>query len=171
MPDPRIDDVVFVMYVHSRPGVLAKIASMFYRRGLNIGTLTVGATREPELSKMVARVSGARGELERVALAIDNLVDVLSVELADGAALPAHELCLVRVAATDASARAAVLAAAASFEPSVVDVSEDSVVLEAAGTPAAMERFLAACAPFSVLDISRTGVTTRPGRHAPSLSG
>ncbi len=84
MAEPRPDaDVAFVIYVHNLPGALARIASIFHRRALNIETLTVGTTREPELSKMVVRVAGMRAELERVAAAISNLIDVLSVELSD----------------------------------------------------------------------------------------
>jgi acetolactate synthase-1/3 small subunit len=71
-----------VIYAHSRPGVLAKIASVFHRRALNIGALTVDATDDPERAKIVVRLVAPRATLERVALAIDNLVDVLSVELA-----------------------------------------------------------------------------------------
>lgn len=162
MTNAGCDDVLFVMHVHSRPGVLAKIASMFHRRGLNIHTLTVGTTHA-ERAKMVARVLGPRRELERVGLAIDNLVDVLSVEIADAAAADAHELCLVRVAAADEAARARVLQAVQSFQPAIVEANGDSLVLRAVGAPAQIEELLSALSSSPVIDISRTGATTKPG--------
>ena len=164
-------DAVLVIYAHSRPGVLAKIASLFYRRALNIRTLTVGTTHEAELSKIVIRVGGAGAELERVAAAIGNLVDVLSIELSALAALRAQELCLVRVGAAEEAARAALLAATAPFQPLLVDAGAPSVVREVAGTPADIDRLIDALAGFPVLDVSRTGVTAMPGMRAPSLRG
>lgn len=74
-------DMRFAIHVHNRPGVLAKIAAAFHRRGLNIRTLTVAETAEPEFSTMAIGVSAGRDELERVALAIANFVDVISVTL------------------------------------------------------------------------------------------
>lgn len=161
-------DALFVVYAHSRPGVLAKLAGVFYRRGLDIRTLTVGATREPELSKIVLRVAGSEAELQRIAAAIGNLIDVLSVEVADLAARRAHELCLVRVA-TDGAERRAVLQAARRFDAGLRDGEGQSIVLELVGAPARIEQFLAALEPFTVLDISRTGATTFPGLFSPTL--
>lgn len=172
MTDERREaDVILIAYVHNRPGVLAKIAGMFYRRGLNIRTLTVGSTHEPELSKMVVRVSGPRPDLERLVPSVGNLVDVLAVEMSDVDATRAQELCLVRVAAIDRADREAVLAAAAPFQPTLVDAGESSIVLEVAGSPAAIDLLLDTLARFNVLDVSRTGVTTLPGAGIPSLGG
>ena len=74
---------VFTVRTHDRPGVLAKIASAFHRRGLNIRALSVGRTRVPEVSEMLIHVEAPRADLERVAAAMRNLVDVLSVDLSD----------------------------------------------------------------------------------------
>ena len=74
-------DATLVIDAHSRPGVLAKIANMFYRRGLNIRTLTVDTTDEPEMAQIVIHVAGDRAELQRLTLSIGNLIDVVSVAL------------------------------------------------------------------------------------------
>lgn len=169
MPDRQNRrDAVFMVYAHSRPGVLAKLAGVFYRRGLDIRTLTVGATREPELSKIVLRVAGAEAELQRIAAAIGNLVDVLSVELHDLAACDAQELCLVRVAARGAE-RDAVLEAVRPFDAALRDGGAHGIVLGLVGAPARLEQFLAALDRFTVVDISRTGATTLPGLSSPRL--
>lgn len=161
-------DALFVIYAHSRPGVLAKLAGAFYRRGLDIRSLTVGATREPQLAKIVLRVAGSAAELHRIAAAIGNLVDVLSVEVADLAGRGAQELCLVRVA-TDGAAGSAVVQAAQRFAANLRDGDAQSIVLELVGTPVRIDQFLAALEPFTVLDTSRTGATTLPGVCSPSL--
>jgi acetolactate synthase small subunit len=84
MGDPPVEErVLLVVYAHNRPGVLAKIAGAFYRRGINICALSARPTREPELSKILVRVAAPRAELERVAAALRNLIDVLSVALSN----------------------------------------------------------------------------------------
>jgi acetolactate synthase small subunit len=77
-------DVVFVICAHRRRGVLARIAGTFDRRGLTVRTLTADAAPETELSTVVVGVDGPCAEGERVAAALRNLVDVLSVELSAG---------------------------------------------------------------------------------------
>jgi acetolactate synthase small subunit len=78
---PFADRILLVVHAHNRPGVLAKIAGAFYRRGINISALSARPTREPELSKVLVRVAAPRAEIERVAAALRNLIDVLSVAL------------------------------------------------------------------------------------------
>jgi acetolactate synthase-1/3 small subunit len=169
MAEPQSQrDALFVVYAHSRPGVLAKLAGVFYRRGLDIRTLTVGATHEPELAKIVLRVAAAEAELQRIAAAIGNQVDVLRVEVADLDGRGAQELCLVRVAARGAE-RDAVRAAVRPFRAALRDGEAHSMVLEMVGAPVRIEQFLAALDRFTVLDISRTGPTTLPGFDSPSL--
>jgi acetolactate synthase small subunit len=81
MTDARPADQLLIITVHSRPGVLARIANAFYRRGLNIRTLTVDETDEPEQARIVVRLAARREEMERLVPAIANLVDVLDVAL------------------------------------------------------------------------------------------
>ena len=82
MPDAEErTDVVFVICAHRRRGVLSRIAGAFDRRGLAIRTLTAGATTESELTRVVVSIDGPGGEGERVAAALRNLIDVVSVEL------------------------------------------------------------------------------------------
>jgi acetolactate synthase-1/3 small subunit len=75
-------DATLVIRMENHPGVLARIAAIFHRRAINIATLSVAPTAtNPRMSEMVLRAAGTRAELERLALAIDNLVDVYAVRL------------------------------------------------------------------------------------------
>ena len=74
-------DATLIARMQNRPGVLARIASMFHRRGINIHSLTVAPTSCLALSEMVLRTAGVPHDLERLALAMENLVDVDSVSL------------------------------------------------------------------------------------------
>jgi acetolactate synthase small subunit len=74
-------DVVFRISAHRRRGVLAKIAGTFDRRALAIRTFTAGESAAAELSTIVVRIDGPCAEHERLAAALRNLMDVVSVEL------------------------------------------------------------------------------------------
>ena len=76
----QLDEAVLVLYAHNRPGVLAKVASAFYRRGINIVALRASPTRRPDESEIEIHAVAPPGEIERVAAGLRNLIDVLSVE-------------------------------------------------------------------------------------------
>ena len=78
---PTTPETELIAIVHDRPGVLAKIAGACYRRGLDIAALSVAPTEEAERSRLVARVRGGRQDVARLGLALENLVDVLSVRI------------------------------------------------------------------------------------------
>ena len=54
--------------VENKPGVLARIAGLFSRRGFNIDSLAVGPTEEPTLSRMTIVVDAGEHALEHAAI-------------------------------------------------------------------------------------------------------
>jgi len=81
-----------------RPGVLARMTGMFYRRSLNIRSLSVGQEGDDGLVPIVVRVAGGAAEIERLALSMQNLIDVVSADvvpmpLTDGLE-PGYECCV-----------------------------------------------------------------------------
>ena len=79
--------------VEDRPGALARISTMFARRGFNIDSLAVGPTERPGVSCITLRVDCEQHSLEQIEKQIHKLVNVLRVtELAPGAAV-AHRDC------------------------------------------------------------------------------
>ena len=88
--------------VENKPGVLARIAALFSRRGFNIDSLAVGPTEHPDISRMTIVVNLEDLPLEQVTKQLNKLVNVLKiVELEDHGAVE-RELVLVKVRA-DAS--------------------------------------------------------------------
>ena len=108
--------------VENKPGVLARIAGLFSRRGFNIDSLAVGPTEHPEISRMTIVVSVADSPLEQVTKQLNKLVEVIKiVELEDRDSIE-RELLLVKVRA-DAETRGQVLDAVQLFRAKVVDVA------------------------------------------------
>jgi acetolactate synthase-1/3 small subunit len=159
------DTKILIAYVHDRPGVLTKIAAIFYRRGLNIRTLTVGSTAKAEVSKIVFRVAGGDEELQRLMLSVDNLVDVITVDIKEDTEATARELCLARVAIGLNHSDDALRAALSRFEPRVWRHEGDSVIIEVVDAPARIDAFIATLQEFDLLDLSRTGATAIPSTH------
>ena len=153
---------IFVAWVSDRPGVLTRIASVFFRRSINIMSLNVAHSQLPEVSKMVIRAAGTTRELERVRLQIERLVDTLRVDVLSPEHATLDELCFVRVEVSDERQHAALLTSVQAYGPRIVRVDTGSAVLSLTSTPATIDHFLRTLAPFGLVDVSRTGVTTAP---------
>lgn len=161
---------IFVAWVSDRPGVLTRIASVFFRRSINIMSLNVASTQISDVSKMVIRAAGTEQELERVRLQISRLIDTLRVDVLHPEQAVLDELCFARIRIESQAQHDAVLAAAEPYRPRIVRVDDASFVLTLTSTPTTIDHFLKMLEPFGILDISRTGVTTAPLREEP-LSG
>src|SRR5437016_4256014 len=116
--------------VENKPGVLARIAALFSRRGFNIESLAVGPTEHPDISRMTIVVNVEDLPLEQVTKQLNKLVNVIKIVELDPAAAVQRELVLVKVRA-DAATRSQVLETVRLFRAKVVDVAPDAVTSEA----------------------------------------
>jgi acetolactate synthase I/III small subunit len=143
--------------VENKPGVLARIAGLFSRRGYNIDSLAVGPTEHPEISRMTVVVDLEDSPLEQVTKQLNKLVEVLKVVELDGAASVQRELLLVKVRA-DLSSRSHVLETVQLFRAKVVDVSADAVVIEATGNSEKLDALLRVLEPFGIKELVQSGM-------------
>ena len=143
--------------VEDQPGVLARIASLFSRRGFNIESLAVGPTEHPGMSRMTIAVSVDDLPLEQVTKQLNKLINVLKIVELDPATSVQRELLLVKVKA-DADTRSQVLEAVQLFRAHVVDVSPDSVVIEATGNAEKLEALLRVLEPFGIKELVQSGM-------------
>jgi acetolactate synthase-1/3 small subunit len=96
------------------------------------------------------------------------LVHVLKIVELDNARSVQRDLLLVKVRC-DMRQRTDVLQVVDLFRAHVVDVSPDSLVVEAVGTPEKLEALLAALAPHDVREIVQSG-TVAIGRGSRSIT-
>jgi acetolactate synthase-1/3 small subunit len=146
----------FVVYVDNKPGVLNRVASLFRRRAFNIESLTVGRTEEPGVSRMTVVVDTDAYGARRLEANLYKLVPVKRVDDISASPSIVRDLALIKVAATDA-ARTQVLQLVDVYRARVVDVSPDSVVIEATGTEDKIDSLLEVLRPFGVKEMVRTG--------------
>jgi acetolactate synthase I/III small subunit len=145
--------------VEDKPGVLARVAALFSRRGFNIESLAVGATEQKDMSRMTIVVSAEDTVLEQVTKQLNKLINVIKIVEQDEDNSVARELVLIKVRA-DAGTRSQVSEAVNLFRAKVVDVSPESLTIEATGTPAKLEALLRVLEPFGVREIVQSGVVS-----------
>ena len=155
--------------VENKPGVLARVAGLFSRRGFNIESLAVGPTEHTEISRMTIVVNVEDLPLEQVTKQLNKLVNVIKIVELDPAQSVQRELLLVKVRA-DLSVRSAVLETAQLFRARVVDVSPESVTVEATGTADKLEALVRMLEPFGVRELVQSGMVAI-GRGPRSITG
>jgi acetolactate synthase-1/3 small subunit len=151
--------------VENKPGVLARIAGLFSRRGFNIDSLAVGPTEHPEISRMTIVVNVEESPLEQVTKQLNKLIEVIKIVELDGPQSVTRELLLVKVRA-DSETRGQVLETVQLFRAKVVDVSTDAVTVEVTGNADKLEAFLRVLEPFGVRELVQSGMVAigRGGR-------
>ncbi|WP_326644045.1 acetolactate synthase small subunit [Streptosporangium sp. NBC_01755] len=154
--------------VENKPGVLARVAALFSRRGFNIDSLAVGPTEHADISRMTIVVSVADLPLEQVTKQLNKLVNVLKIVELDPAQSVQRELTLIKVRA-DADNRSNVLELVNLFRARCVDVSSDAVTIEVTGTPDKLQAFIKVLEPFGIKELVQSGMVAI-GRGARSIT-
>lgn len=154
--------------VEDKPGVLARIAGLFSRRGFNIDSLAVGPTELPDVSRMTIVVSVEDLPLEQVTKQLNKLVEVIKIVELDGPGSVNRELLLVKVRA-DVDTRGQVLDAVQLFKARVVDVAPEAVTIEITGNADKLADFLRVIEPFGIRELVQSGMVAI-GRGARSIS-
>ena len=155
-----------VAYVEDKPGVLNRVASLFRRRAFNIESLAVGHTDQPEVSRMTIVVDTDELGARRLEANLYKLVNVLRVEDVTAEAAVVRDLALIKVAASG-STRAQVMQLCDVFRARVVDVTNESLVVEITGTEDKLDGLVDVLRPYGIIEKVRTGIVAmRRGPNA-----
>ena len=149
--------VVLSILVNNTSGVLSRVTGLFSRRGYNIDSLTVGETENPAFSRMTVSVTGDDIVLEQIEKQVNKLEDVKSVKQLTGEASVCRELILVKVEA-NREARPAINAIVEIFRAKIVDVADNSMMIELTGNQEKIEAFLNLLEGYEILELARTGI-------------
>lgn len=154
--------------VEDQPGVLARIASLFARRGFNIESLAVGPTEAAGVSRMTIVVNVAESPLEQVTKQLNKLINVLKIVELDNSAAVQRELLLVKVKA-DNNSRSSILETVALFRAKVVDVATDAITIEATGNHDKIQALLKVLEEYGIKELVQSGMVAI-GRGAKAVS-
>jgi len=156
-----------IAHVEDKPGVLARIASLFRRRGYNIASLTVGRTAEPGVSRLTLVIDADDDTARRIEANLYKLVNVLLVEDVTSVQAISRELALVKVRA-GAATRPRVLQVCEVFGARVIDMTAEMLTVELTATHDKIDDLVGVLAGEGVIEMVRTGVVamTRGERTA-----
>ncbi|MBW8780348.1 MAG: acetolactate synthase small subunit [Verrucomicrobia bacterium] len=143
--------------VENKFGVLARVAGMFSGRGFNIDSLNVAPTHDAALSRITVVLKGDDSSLDLCIKQLRKLVNVVDiVDFTEGQAV-VRELVLVKVKA-DTKTRSEIMQISDIFRTKIVNVSQESVIIEITGDEGKVSAFLKLVEPFGILELARTGV-------------
>ena len=150
--------VVLSILVNNTSGVLSRVTGLFSRRGYNIDSLTVGETENPAFSRMTVSVTGDDIVLEQIEKQENKLEDVKSVKQLTGEASVCRELILVKVEA-NREARPAINAIVEIFRAKIVDVADNSMMIELTGNQEKLDAFIKLIEGYEIKELVRTGIS------------
>ena len=142
--------------VENKPGVLARCASLFARRGFNIDSLAVSETENAQVSRMTLTVTGDDRVLEQICHQLEKLVDVIKVLDHTQDLTIERELCLIKVKANRRT-RAEIIQVANIFRGEIVDVGNGTLVIELTGDAEKIDAFVRLMGEHGIEELVRTG--------------
>ncbi len=142
--------------VENRPGVLARVAALFARRGFNIESLAVSITDDPTVSRMTIVASGDDQILDQINKQLNKLIDVIKVADYTDMPMVERELALIKVNA-ETKVRGEVMQLVNIFRAKIIDISERTFTIEVTGGVEKINAFEAMLEPYGIREMVRTG--------------
>lgn len=149
---------VLSVLVENQFGVLSRITGLFSRRGFNIDSLSVGTTNIPKFSRITIAVFGDDLIIKQIIKQLEKLIEVKEViELQEDESVR-REIALVKVE-TNNENRDEIRNIVEIFRAKVIDIAEDSVIIEATGKNSKVNALFELLDKYNILESSRTGIT------------
>jgi acetolactate synthase I/III small subunit len=152
---------ILSVLVQNRPGVLARVASLFARRGYNIFSLAVAPAEEEGMSRITIVVDVESTPLEQIVKQLFKLIDVVKISELDPRRSVERELLLatVRIAADE---RSQVLELVNIFEGKILAVAADAITVSLEGHPDKLDDFESLLGGYAIVELQRTGRVALP---------
>lgn len=147
--------------VENKPGVLARVAELFARRGFNIESLAVGTTQKPDISRMTIVVDIEEHSLEQVRKQLHKLINVIEIVELDAESSVSREMIMVKIK-VDSDNRSEVIEMVDIFRGNIVDVSKESIIVEVTGNAQKLRAFEDLVIPYGIRELVRTGKVALP---------
>lgn len=145
--------------VKNNAGVLARVSSLFGRRGFNIDSLTVSPTNNQEISRITIITRGDEKTLDQIIKQVSKLEETLWIEHLWEDECYCRELVFVKVLAEDALARDSIREVAEVYNANVVESVKNAIIVELTEVPSRVDAFLAVISNYTIIEMCRSGVT------------
>ena len=152
-----MEKFVLSALVEDKSGVLSRVSGLFSRRGFNIASLTVCETHNPEQSRMTIVVAGDEYVLEQIEKQLSKLVEVISIEHCDSSSTCQRETALIKVKAAGEN-RGVIIETCSIYRAHIVDVSENTLIVEATGSEEKISSLKRLLEPYGILEFLKSGL-------------
>ncbi|QGG94681.1 acetolactate synthase small subunit [Actinomarinicola tropica] len=147
--------------VENKAGVLARVASLFARRGYNIESLAVAPTDDEAFSRITIVVDVESAPLEQIVKQLFKLINVVKISELDPRQSVERELLLATVRASGEN-RARVLELVQIFEGKILNVGHTEMTVSLEGNPVKVDDFESLLRPYGIVELQRTGRVALP---------
>jgi acetolactate synthase I/III small subunit len=148
---------VICLHVENQQGVLARISGLFSGRGYNLESITAGVTTDPTVTRITLACTGDDAVVEQIKKQLNRLIDVIKVTELTGVPSLNRELMLVKVNAKGPQ-RGEIFQVADVFKAQIMDVGQESMTVELAGSPEKIDDLVALLQPYGIAEMARSGV-------------
>lgn len=148
---------VFQLLVDNTSGVLSRISGLFSRRGYNIESITAGVTADSRFTRITIVASGDDEILDQIEKQVEKLVDVRDIKELKPDESVYRELALIKVRASSTE-RQGVIAVADIFRAKIIDVAQESLIVELTGNQDKIDAFIKLLDGYEILELARTGI-------------
>ena len=158
------DDInhhILSVLVQNRPGVLARVAGLFARRGFNIFSLAVAPAEDDGFSRITIVVDVESTPLEQITKQLFKLVNVVKISELDPRDSVERELMLATVRSA-ANTRSQVIELVGLFGGRIVDVGHDELTVSLDGEPHRLDDLEDLLRPYGIVELQRTGRVALP---------
>ena len=149
---------VYSLIVDNTTGVLSRISGLFSRRGYSIDSITAGVTADPRFTRITIVASGDELILAQIEKQVRKLEDVVEIKVLKPEESVYRELIMIKVRANKAE-RSEIISVADIFRAKIVDVENDSLMIELTGNQSKLEAFLNLLDGYEIQELARTGIT------------
>jgi acetolactate synthase-1/3 small subunit len=147
---------ILSVLVENKPGVLARVAGLFARRGFNIFSLAVAPTEDERFSRLTIVVDVESAPLEQMVKQLFKLIHVVKINELDPRESVERELLLVTVSAAP-EIRGQIIELVQVFGGRILAVGQDSLTISIEGAPDKVDDFEELLRPYGIVELQRTG--------------
>ncbi len=148
---------VLSVIADNNPGVLLRVGGLFSRRGYSIESISAAQTENPNISRMTIVTTGDEDTLEQIDKQLSKLVDVKQVKVLTSDAVQREHVLIM--AGNSEENRANLIQVANLFHANILNVSEESLMLELTGKPRKIDAFIHLVKPFGIIKMVKSGLT------------
>ena len=152
---------ILSVLVENRAGVLARVASLFARRGFNIYSLAVAPTEDERFSRITIVADVESATLEQIVKQLFKLIDVVKISELDPRTSVERELLLATVKA-EPETRGQVVELVQIFEGKILAVGNNQLTVSLDGTPDKLDDFEELLRSDGSVELQRTGRVALP---------